>query len=270
MNSARNRLLLFLLFLTSCSPSISQPVATKVAPPDLEEYFQEFDGAFVLYQLNEDRTFRYNPDKCSERLLPASTFKILNALIGLETGVIPDQDFILPWDGTHYEIPEWNQDHSLQTAFQNSVVWYYQEIARRVGPEKMQHYIDAVGYGNRDMGSQVERFWLDGTLRISADEQVEFLKRLYQGELPFSKRSMDIVREIMLLEEDEIHRLRGKTGSGVLGTEYVGWFIGYEERDSDVYFFALNLTGTGPEAKGSKAREIALEILHDQLYFFAE
>jgi beta-lactamase class D len=231
------------------------------APPDLEEYFQSFDGAFVLYRLSEDRYFRYNPERCSERLLPASTFKIINALIGLETGVVQDENSILPWDGTPYEIPEWNQDHSLKTAFQGSVVWYYQEIARRVGREKMQHYLEAVGYGNQEIGSQIDRFWLDGTLQISADEQVEFLKRLYRGDLPFSKRSMNIVREIMLVEEDEVHRLGGKTGSGVMGDQTIGWFVGYEERHGNVYFFALNITGSSPEANGMQARGILLSIL---------
>ena len=145
MNSARNSLILCLLFPHLLRTLSAPPAATKVVPPDLERIFPNFDGALVLYQLSEDRTFRYNPDRCSERLLPASTFKIMNALVGLETGVVPDQDFVLPWDGTEYEIPEWNQDHSLKTAFQNSVVWYYQEVARRVGPEEMQHYLDAAG-----------------------------------------------------------------------------------------------------------------------------
>ena len=207
MNSARNSLILCLLFLTCCAPyPLHRP--RRKSSRRTRRIFPGLRCALVLYQLSEDRTFRYNPDRCSERLLPASTFKIMNALVGLETGVVPDQDFVLPWDGTEYEIPEWNQDHSLKTAFQNSVVWYYQEVARRVGPEEMQHYLDAAGYGNRKVGSQVDLFWLDGTLRISADEQVEFLKQLYRDDLPFSKRSLETVRQIMLIEEDELHRLR--------------------------------------------------------------
>ena len=118
----------------------------------------------------------------------------------------------------------------------------------------MQHYLDAAGYGNRKVGSQVDLFWLDGTLRISADEQVEFLKQLYRDDLPFSKRSLETVRQIMLIEEDELHRLRGKTGSGIAGDQYIGWFVGYEERNGDVYFFALNIKSSSPEASGSKAR----------------
>ena len=253
---------LTLLFLVSAcsSPAVQTPVTAEVRP-ELEKYFQGFDGAFVLYQLNENHYTRYNPEGCAERLLPASTFKIMNALIALETGVVTDQDHVIAWDGTQYPIPAWNQDHTLKTAFQNSVVWYYQDLARQIGQERMQHYIDAVGYGNQTIGDDL--FWLDGSLQISADEQVEFLKRLYQGDLPFSQRSMEIVREIMTLESDAAFQLHGKTGSGQMGNLSVGWFVGYQEENGDVYFFALNIRSAGPEANGPKAKEILLDILQE-------
>ena len=145
----------------------------------------------MLYELNANQTIRYNPEQCAERLLPVSTFKIMIVLIGLETGIIPDENYVIKWDGTQHDNPAWNQDHTLKTAMQYSVVWYYQELARRVGKEKMQHYVDAAGYG--DISGQIDTFWLDGGLRISPYEQIEFLKRLYQSDLPFSQLSMKIV-----------------------------------------------------------------------------
>lgn len=261
---ARGVLILFLLIVASCSPSATQPPVIEEVKPELETSFQGFNGAFVLYDLNGNRYIRYNPEGCSQRFLPASTFKIMNALIALETGVVTDQDYSIPWDGTQYPIAAWNRDQTLKTAFQDSVVWYYQEVARRIGQEKMQHYIDAVGYGNQDLSGNLDRFWLDGSLQISADEQVEFLKRLYRGDLPFSKRSMEIVREIMIQESDASHQLHGKTGSGQMGNLSIGWFVGYEEVEGNVYFFALNITSSSPEAKGSKAREILLEIRRNE------
>ena len=254
--------LLFLFLMTACSASIT-PVAD--VNPDLENYFQGFDGAFVLYDMNNNHYTRYHPEKCAEQLLPASTFKIMSALIGLETGAIPDENYILAWDGTQYDYPVWNQDHTLKTAFRDSVVWYYQEVARRIGKEKMRQYIDAVGYGNQDITGNPDSFWLDGAIRISADEQVELLKRLYEGDLPFSERSMTIVRAMMILETDGTYQLSGKTGSGLTDTLYVGWFVGYEEVAGNVYFFAVNITGSSPQAKGSKAKEILLDILQDQI-----
>lgn len=251
-----------LVLISACtSPATQLPIKEDIRP-DLETYFQGFDGAFVLYDLKSDRYTRYNPDGCAERLLPASTFKIMNALIALETGVVPDQDFVIPWDGTDYPIAAWNQDHTLKTAFQNSVVWYYAEAAGRIGPQRMQQYIDDVGYGNQTIGDDL--FWLDGSLQISADEQVEFLKRLYHNDLPFSKRAMDIVREIMLLETGSEYQLRGKTGSGQSGDLHVGWFVGYVEENENVYFFALNIQGTNPEVTGLKAKEILLQILKER------
>jgi beta-lactamase class D len=129
----------------------------------------------------------------------------------------------------------------------------------------MPQYVDAVGYGNEDITGNLDSFWLDGAIRISADEQVEFLKRLYAGDLPFFQRSMAIVKEIMIVESNGTHQLSGKTGSGLMGKLYVGWFVGYEEADGNVYFFAVNITGSSPQAKGSKAREILLNILQDQI-----
>jgi beta-lactamase class D len=240
------------------------PTPASEIKPELEKYFQGFDGAFVSYDLNGNRYTRYKPEGCAKRLLPASTFKIMNALIALETGVVADQNHVIAWDGTQYPIPAWNQDHTLQTAFQNSVVWYYQEVARQIGRERMQHYLDAVGYGNQDLGSNVDSFWLDGSLQISADEQVEFLKRLYQGDLPFSPRSMEIVRESMILETGPAYQLHGKTGTGLLENLSVGWFVGYEERDGNVFFFALNITSADSEVNGPKAKQILLDILHGQ------
>lgn len=258
-------LIIFILFLvTACSPSAPQPTVIEEIKPELAQYFEGFDGAFVLYDLKGNRYVRYNPQRCEERLLPASTFKIMTALIGLETGVIPDENYVIPWDGTQYQRASWNHDHTLKTAFQNSVVWYYQEVARRIGQERMQQYIDAVGYGNQDITGNLDSFWLDGALRISADEQVEFLKKLYQGDLPFSPRSIALVKEIMLLETDHARQLRGKTGSGQVNNVYIGWFVGYEEVNGNVYFFATNLAGTDPETNGLKAKQILQEILKDQ------
>ncbi len=263
-------------FLVGCggtpSPLAPTPASSQATPsatiaptsqvrPELEKDFQGFKGAFVLYDLKDNRYVRYNPERCTERFIPASTFKIMNSLIGLETGVIPDADYVIKWDGAQNDIPAWNQDHTLRTAIQNSVVWYYQELARRVGEKRMQEHVDAVHYGNQDISGKIDTFWLEGGLRISADEQVEFLKRLYKGELPFSQRSMNIVKEILVLEKTETGQLSGKTGSGQRISPRVSWFVGYLETKGNVYFFATNIEGL--DGTGDTAKEISQNILHD-------
>ncbi len=217
----------------------------KITEEDLSKFFPTKDAAFVLYDLKSNQYTRYNPQRCARQFLPASTFKIFNSLVGLETGVIKDENYVIKWDSTEYDIKSWNHDQTLQSAIKNSVVWYYRELARRVGLRRMQRYLDEVGYGNMSIGGGVDNFWLDGSLQISADEQIEFLKRLYFENLPFSKRSMDIVKKIITLEETKDYTLKGKTGLGELNSEtYVAWFVGWVEKGKDVYFFAMNMNGT--------------------------
>jgi len=250
---------------TPSQPPSATPTAASASEvrPELEQYFQGSTGAFVLYDLNANRYVRYNPERCAERFIPASTFKIMNSLIGLETGVVPDEDYVMQWDGTHNAIASWNQDHNLRTAILNSVVWYYQELARRVGEQSMQSYLDAAGYGNQDISGQIDTFWLEGGLRISADEQVEFLKRLYQDELPFSTRCVNIVKRILVLEKTDAYQLSGKTGSAQRVTPHQGWFVGYVETKGNAYVFAANLESSNPDglANGEMARRISQSIL---------
>src|SRR5215475_890487 len=220
------------------------------AAQDLRPYFKETEGCFVLYDLKGDRYARYNEARCRRRFSPFSTFKIPNSLIGLETGVIKDAEFVIPWDRVKYPpqanwntepFNHWGQDHSLRTAIKYSVVWYYRELALRVGAERMNQWLEKLGYGNRDASGGIDQFWLNSSLRISADEQVEFLKAFYQGRLPVSKRSLDIVKDIITPEQTDSYKLSGKTGGGQAGGRALGWFVCYLETKCDVYFFALSV-----------------------------
>ena len=245
-------------------PATAEPTHPAVEVlPELGKYFEDYPGAFVLYDLNNDLYIRYNPERCAEQFLPASTFKILNSLIGLETGVIPDENYVITWDGIDTNVPVWNQDHTMRSAIRNSVVWYYQELARRVSEKEMSGWVEAAEYGNEDISGNIDSFWLDGALRISPDEQVEFLKRLYLDELPFSQRSMDIVKEIIVLEETGTYKLSGKTGSAIRVSPQQAWFVGYLETDDNVFFFATNFESGDSNgfANGENAKRISLDIL---------
>jgi beta-lactamase class D len=231
----------------------TQATPPATAQPDLASYFKPFPaGAFVLYDLKRDTYLRYNEARCRERFSPFSTFKIPNSLIGLDTGVIADAEFVIKWDSKKYpardreNLPfrEWWQDQTLRTAFKRSVVWYYRDLALKVGRERMKEYVGRLHYGNEDTSGPLDGFWLADSLKISADEQVEFLKRLHKEELPLSKRSINIVKEIMTLEETPDYKLRGKTGGGPLGeNRFLGWFVGYLETKENVYFFATEIEG---------------------------
>lgn len=217
--------------------------------PDLGRHFGELEGTFVLLDGQTGERLRYNPERAATRFLPASTFKIANTLIALETGVVAGPEAPLTRDTLQAPRQDWwpaswAQDHTLSTAMRGSVVWYYQELARRVGRERMQSYLERFDYGNRDASGGIDQFWLTGGLGISADEQVDFLRRFFHGELGVDERSTGIVKEMLILEDTPDYRLSGKSGWVGLGeadAPQVGWLVGYLERGTEVHFFATNI-----------------------------
>jgi beta-lactamase class D len=232
--------------------------------PDFGKYFQHagVNGTFLLYNLKQDKYLAYNPKRANTPFVPASTFKIFNSLVALETSVIRDENEVIKWDGVKRDFPEWNKDQTMRTAIKGSAIWFYQELARRIGEERMQHYINLVNYGNRDISGGIDRFWLDGELRTTAPQQIDFLVKLYQNQLPFSQRSIDIVKDMIINEKTDNYVLRGKTGWAREVTPQRGWYVGYLERGNDVYFFALNLDVVKPS--DIKARlEITKSTLRD-------
>jgi beta-lactamase class D len=223
--------------------------ATAMAQPDLAGFFGEIEGAFILLDAQTGQIVRHNPERARTRFLPASTFKIPNTLIALETGVASGAEFALAWDSIAspregWWPASWARDQTLQSALPASVVWYYQELARRIGTERMRAYLERFDYGNRDITGGIDQFWLTGDLRISPEEQVDFLRRFYFGRLGVSERSVRIAKELLVLEETPTYRLSGKTGWAGLGEQgeaQVGWFAGYLERGDQVYLFATNI-----------------------------
>lgn len=236
----------------------------------LNNQFKNTTGAFVLSDLKNKQNIRYNTERCKQRFTPASTFKIPNSLIALETGVIKDENVLTTYDKEKHP-PEawwpntWSQNHNLRTGIKNSVVWYYQEIAKKVGKENYNKYLKQFQYGNEDVSGAIDQFWLSSSLKISPNEEVEFLKRFYKGELSVSKRTTDIVKDILVLEKTDDYKLSGKTGlsSQQDDGKRLGWFVGYLERKDDVYFFATNLEDTSREALIPKRIEITKQILRE-------
>lgn len=222
----------------SQQPEIEQTI-------DLQQHFDSLgvNGSIIIYDLNRDSFYQHNPRRNNTAFLPASTFKIPNSLIALETGTINDVA-VLTWDGIERGvgdslIKEWNQDLNLRLAFEYSAVWFYQVLARKIGHQRMQDFIDRMEYGNQNIGKEedLDRFWLEGELRITPTGQINFLRRWYQNDLPFSQSTMDLVKDIAISERTPNYTLRGKTGA----TSDIGWYVGYLEQNDSVYFFATNL-----------------------------
>ncbi|EKQ57702.1 MULTISPECIES: class D beta-lactamase [unclassified Clostridium] len=236
----------------------------KIVDENLDKYFEGFDGCFVLFDQKKNEYSIYNKEKSEKQISPCSTFKIVNSLIGLETNVLQDENTTFKWDGTKYPIDTWNKDQTLQSAVSNSVVWYFQEVASKVGEEKMKSYLDKLNYGNKDISGGITKFWLQSSLKISPKEQVDMLRELYNNKLPFSDKNINVVKKVLILSNQDGVIFSGKTGSGTFDKKGInGWFVGYVERDNNVFFFATNIEGKD-NASGAKAQQITTQILKDK------
>nr|WP_036681143.1 penicillin-binding transpeptidase domain-containing protein [Pelosinus fermentans] len=259
-------LVLLTVVLVNCGLMASTNAANLVVKEDLGKYFEGFTtGTFVMYDEANDQYIVVNEPQSNQRLSPCSTFKIYNSLIGLETGVLDQEDVytLFKWNGTQYTFPTWNHDQTLASATRDSVVWYFQELASRVGAKRMQAGLDKLEYGNRDISGGLTTFWLRSSLQISAREQVDLLYRLYSGKLPVSPQNVEIVKKNITLSENDYMRFMGKTGSGFQDDKWIlGWFVGCVEKQGNRYFFATNIQAPDG-AIGGKAREITKLILKD-------
>lgn len=251
-----------------CSPfaKAATPEAL-VEAPELASYFSAVNdkGTIVLYDEARNVTTVYNRERAQRRFLPASTFKLPNSLISLESKTIGGVDVVVPWDGKRREREAWNRSQSMRTALPVSAIWFYQEMARRVGYDRMQRLVHEIRYGNADIGGPeaVDRFWLDGPLAISAFEQVAFLRRLGQGTLPVSSQTIEQVKEIMIVDETPGCTLRAKTGWGTPpGQPQIGWWVGWAENGDKRIFFAINIeitTALDPLYRQKTVRAILAE-----------
>jgi beta-lactamase class D len=256
------RHVLGLLAATAISPSRALADVAPQRSEIREELAQRFTdegtvGTFVGYKVDDYLVIASDRNRSGEPRLPASTFKIPNSLIALETGVVgdPDQD-VFKWDGVVRAIEAWNRDHTLRSAIGASAVPVYQEIARRIGAERMQKYLDLFDYGNRDIGGGIDQFWLTGKLRIDPVQQVDFVDRLRRGTLPISKRSQDLVRDILPVTKAGDAVIRAK--SGLLGAEtgkpQLGWMVGWAEKGSADTVFALNMDCVEPRHSADRMK----------------
>lgn len=198
-------------------------------------------GTFVLYDVAADRYMVHNRARANTRYVPASTFKVANSLIGLTVGAVSSVDQVLPYGGKPQRLKVWEADMSLRDAIKVSNVPVYQELARRTGLQRMREQLAKLDYGNGDIGSVVDTFWLVGPLKISALEQARFQARLAQDQLPFPKTAMAATRDIMLTEKTGAYRLYSKTGWSDASRPGIGWWVGWVQKGERTYAFALNI-----------------------------
>ncbi len=230
------------------------------ARPDWAAIFTQTDaeGTIVVSDERSENkgVFVFEVDRAARRYSPASTFKIAHALFALDAGVIADEFQVIPWDGTKRSYDAWNRDQSLRSSMRHSVVWVYQHFAAEIGLERERQFMTSIQYGNCEASGPAP-FWVEGNLRISAHEQISFLRRLYQNKLPFQERHQRLVKDLMIVEAGRDWILRAKTGWS--GT--VGWWVGWVEWSTGPVFFALNIDTPNRMDDLPKREGITREIL---------
>jgi beta-lactamase class D len=233
-------------------------------------------GTLLVYEEDTKTMHVFDATRARHPYLPASTFKIFNAMVAIDTGAVTDEFETIPWDGTVRSIggkpmAEWNRANSLASGMRYSTVWLYKEVARRAGQQRMQAWLDKADYGNHDISGGIDRFWLDGGLRISAEQQVSFLRRLADGTLPFSARAQEIARRITVYESAPTYELHAKTGWGTNAAQDnpdpakasdIGWYVGWVEHDGKRWFFAMNIDIRNPDDAGKRVT-LARQMLQD-------
>lgn len=250
-----------LLFFSGCT------VNKAKIDNNLKKYFdaKNVDGCFTMLDNVTGEVTVYNMNLDTTRMLPASTFKIVNSLIALQTGIATDEQMEIKWDGVTRSNKNWNKNLTLSEAFKVSSVPHFQEMARRIGRDTMQNWIDSLSYGNKNISGPIDSFWLNNNLKISPDEQLGLMKKLYFDQLPFRKSVQQAVRTMMLQEDNTLYKLSYKTGWGFdEKNNNVGWVTGWIEENRHVYFFVTLVKASAEEIDMPSVRlNITKDILKD-------
>ena len=251
-----NKILIFSILLSSLLFSCHKKEEIHAELPVPETVYSQQDtfqtiidsalltGSILIYSANEDAYFSNDFEAVKIGDLPASTFKIPNSIIGLETGIIENEESIFEWDGKERLFKSWDKTMNLKEAYKVSCLPCYQNMAAKIGVEKMKAPLQKLHYGQMDFDARdVHQFWVRGNSKISPLEQIDFLQRLYYAKLPIKERTYKVMKNIMLLEDTETYKLYGKTGWSNQDDDHIGWFVGYVElkKDDDTYFFATKV-----------------------------
>jgi beta-lactamase class D/beta-lactamase class D OXA-10 len=254
--------------LGALAVSASLAAGQSPQPKNIGRHFGGLDGTFVLLEETSGRFIRHNPGRAAKPFPPCSTFKIPHTAILLESGVAPDPTFRLNYDPALKQPANWARSFDLRGAYRSSALWYYQVLARRLGTAEEQKFLRRFDYGNADVSGGLDTmgnpFWVDGSLRISANEQVEFLRRLNREQIGLSSRTTRLTKDIMLAEETKAWRLRAKTGAcQPAGEDTSNWYVGWVEKTSGTYYFALQIGAKGYGRAFSQRVPVARAILED-------
>lgn len=268
MMQCRQILNVALLVTSFCisQTTVAAPTTTDtilITKPNWVAFFeaQQVQGTIVILdQRTQPATrFVYQPERATTRYSPASTFKIPHTLFALDAGVVRDAQQLFKWNGVQHSFAGHNQDQTLRTAMRYSAVWVYEDLAKQIGTAREQKYLQRIQYGNQNASGMVDKFWLNGTLQISALEQIGFLKQLYREQLPFTLKHQRLVKDLMTVESGKDWSIHAKTG----WTGELGWWVGWVQQPNGAVFFALNIDTPQRMADLMKREAVTRAILRE-------
>ncbi len=250
------------LLFFACSNNKNTPKKLEVAEFQTILDTANVQGSILIYHLEDDTYYSNDFEWANKGQLPASTFKIANSIIALETGVVENDSTLFKWNGEKRSLKTWEQDLILRDAFHYSCVPCYQEVARKIGAKRMVSQLEKLDYGAMKVdSSNIDRFWLEGDSRINQFQQIDFLRRFYQSKLPISNRTENIMKRMMVLEDNGDYKISGKTGWSSQNGKDNGWFVGYLKTGKSTYFFATNIEPKG-KFDMSRFAEIRKEVTY--------
>ena len=228
----------------------------------------DLEGTLLIFDAKKNKKHCYNSPNFNTRYSPASTFKIFNSLIAFETGIVKDSTAIIRWDKKIRKPEYWNQDLSMKRAFRYSAVWAYQELARQAGYSNISKWLNACEYGNKNCSGEIDQFWLNDSLKITIEEQLDFLIKLKENRLPFSKEATQKTKEILFEETTSFGNIYAKTGWAGNDKLDLGWYIGWIEKDDQLFYFVHQIISTdlGNKKFPTARKEIAMLVLKKMMH----
>ena len=269
MNEMQSKIILFCLIATflSCTQEKDkkgnnnsiQNIEKKELQTILDS--SKVNGVILIFDFQQNKYYSNNFLKAKDSVLPASTFKIPNSIIGLETGILRDEQTVFKWNGNKRAFSIWEKDLSLKEAFQKSCVPCYQELARKIGTKRMNKNLKKLKFGEMDVNNEnIDNFWLIGNSKITPFQQIDFLNRLYNKQLPISNQTSETLKEIMRIEQNDNYVLSGKTGLVIGEKKETGWFVGYIEKGEKIFYFATKIIPNENDMQRNKFSSLRKEV----------
>jgi len=269
MNKMQSKIIFFCLIATflSCAQGkekkINNNSIQNIEKKELQTILDssKVNGVILIFDFQQKKYYSNNFLKAKNSVLPASTFKIPNSIIGLETGILKDEQTVFKWDGNKRAFSIWEKDLSLKEAFQKSCVPCYQELARKIGAKRMNNNLEKLKFGKMDVNNEnIDNFWLTGNSKINPFQQIDFLNRLYNKQLPISNQTSETLKKIMRIEQNDNYILSGKTGLAISEEKETGWFVGYIEKGEKTFYFATKIIPNEDDMQRNKFSSLRKEV----------